>query len=363
MPPYGYYPFQRPPPQEEDLSAGYEGMIRGGPTDPRQLGLMRFLQPAPFYGPSQGIGGPVPRGTSQLPEPNVSNPQFPYQYAMGGAEPEMQGPPEQAVRIPESASMGGESNYRKIADEYLQSLMQPYHLPEPAPYSKREKLGLLAAREPWQREVIMGQHREPYERAMAEAQIGERRRASAAGVASDLEKAQAYERYRVSRQNQPSQELDYVDKVEKAQADVGNTDYPYTKRQWKALADFKAQTAGNKLPDTKEGMLKEIDTGIRTEEDQILRARADVMGMPLPEEMIAPDRRSIIGDAAKRKQGLVARRSAIAGMTPDIYRKFRNLTADQQEEVIRAYAKRQTATQGGGPEQLGPVAPAPQYYP
>lgn len=341
-------------PDDEDLAARYANYIRGGGRpDDRSTGLISRLPRPVFYGPSQTVAGPVPRGTSQDVDP--------YGPAMGLQEPEPMGPPELAERVPEGGGYGDDGGYRRIADEYLRSLTQPYRLPEPAPYSKREKLGMLAAREPWQREVIVSQHREPYERAMAEAQITERRRTSAAGVASDLERAGAYERYRRSRENQPSQELDYTDKVEKAQAEVGNADYPYTKPQWKALAEFKATTAGNKLPGTKEQMLKELDTGIRTEEDQILQARSDVMGMDLGMELSA-DRQAIIRDAGGRKQKLVARRNAIAGMTPDIYRKFRNLTADQQEEVIRAYEKKMVGPQNPT-GQPGPVAPSQPYYP
>jgi hypothetical protein len=336
-------------PEEDDPRRMYESAIRGGPTDPRQLSLMRLMSSSPFYGPSQGIAGPVPRRTGatlQGPPPTAPAappPQDPYFAAMQGpaAPPQrpMQGPEEYGP--PDQGSAQPEGDYRRIVNEYLQSLQQPYHLPEPAPFSRREKLGLLAAREPWQREMIVSAHREPYERAMAEAQIGERRRGSAAGLAADLEKAQQYEKYRLSREGRPSQELDYVDKVEKAHADKGNTDYPYSKPQWKALADFNAKTSGRKMAATKEAAIADIDREIRAEEDQIFQsqARTDLMGNPLPGN---PE---IGRDAGERKRRLVSRRNLITGMTPDIYQKFLNLSADQQDEVTSAYEKRAAAAE------------------
>lgn len=276
-----------------------------------------------------------------------------------GAEEEPTGPPQQAERVPETGG-APESRYRDIADQYLQSLTQPYRLPEPAPYSKREKLGMLAAREPWQREMIVSQHREPYERAMAEAQIGERRRSAAAGVASDLEKAGSYERARRAVENRPSQELDYVDKVEKAQADVGNADYPYTKPQWKALAQFKAQEGAKKAPATKEAAMEDIDREIRADEGRYLQATSDPFGAYMP--VTDPGRGQIVNDIQGRRATLQRRRKAIAGMTPDIYAKFRNLTAEQQDQAIAAYEKRQAGAQAGG-QQPGPVAPSQPYYP
>jgi hypothetical protein len=284
---------------------------------------------------------------------------------MTDQEPEMYGPPEAPPGMPATGPPDQESHYRKIVEDYLQSLLPPYRLPEPTPYSRREKLGLLAAREPWQREMIVSGHREPYERAMAEAQIGERRRGSAAGLAADLEKAQQYEKYRLAGRR-PSQELDYVDKVEKAQADVGNANYPYTRRQWKALADFKAQTAGNKLPGTKEQMLKDIDANIRAEEDQMMQGQAGgIMGEVLPDEYLAthPERRDIVQSAGNRRRKLIARRNYIANLIPDDYRRFRNLTADDQERLLQAYESKMEEQQKNPTGQLGPVAPAPQYYP
>lgn len=336
MPPYY---LERP--DDEDLTGQYA----------RQLGLMRLMRGSAFS------TGAVPRGTPETAAPTAA-----YGAAMGLPQPEEYGPPQPATRLPDELPPD-EGRYHKMVDDYLQSLTQPFRLPEPTPYSRREKLGMLAAREPWQRQMIQQQHEAPYERAVAEAQIGERRRASAAGIASDLEKAQSYERYRLAREGRgASNELDYVDKVEKAQADAGNKDYPYTKYQWKALADFNAKMTGPKTAATKEEMLKEIDQGIRSEEDQMLQARSDVMGMDLGTPLAA-DRQKILADAGGRKQRLMSRRNVIAGMTPDIYQKFRNLSAEQQEQIIAAYEKRMAGGQQEGPAGLGPVAPSPSYYP
>jgi len=372
MPPWPYYSPQAPPPDDdEDLAAAYENMIRGLPQgtgmEPpdRQLGLMGLLRQPRFYGPSQGIAGPVPRGTP-APRPMYGPPApppeaaMPYEAAMGVPEAEPYGPPERAIRVSEQAPYGEESGYRRIVDEYLRGLQQPYRLPERIPYSRREKLGLLAAREPWQREMIVERHREPYERAMAEAQIGERRAQRAAGVASDIEKAQAYERYRMARAGAPSRQLDYTDKVEKAHADKGNADYPYTKQQWKALADFNAKATGLKtLPLTKEDMLNEIDKDLRDEEDQIMQAQGGgAFGAIMPEDMMEEPRTGIMEGAKERRGRLAARRKFFARMTEDIYRKFAGLTAEQRAEAIATYEKRLAES-----EQLGPVAPAPSYYP
>jgi len=337
-------------PGGQDIVGGYEDMIRGGPRRAdRQMGLMGRFRDR-FYGPDQGIAGPVPRGTPDA-----------YGPAMGLQEPEPMGPPQPAERVPETGG-APESRYRDIADQYLQSLTQPYRLPEPTPYSKREKLGMLAAREPWQREMIVSQHREPYERAMAEAQIGERRRSAAAGVASDLEKAGAYERSRRAAENRPSQDLDYTDKVEKAQADVGNADYPYTKPQWKALAEYRAGIDRAQQPGI-EDMLNEIDKGIRAEEDQVFQsqARTDLMGNPIP------GNEGIGRNANERKSRLMARRQLItdmlANVPPDIRRKVSNLRGQQLLDAIQAYERRQSEQRNPQGGQLGPVAPSQPYYP
>ena len=278
-----------------------------------------------------------------------------------GAEEEPMGPPQPAERVPETGG-APESRYRDIADQYLQSLTQPYRLPEPTPYSKREKLGMLAARQPWQREMIVSQHREPYERAMAEAQIGERRRSAAAGVASDLEKAGSYERARRAAENRPSQELDYTDKVEKAQADVGNADYPYTKPQWKALAQFKAQEGAKKAPLTRDAAIEDLQRELRADEGRFLQATTDPLRGFMPASELEGDRGQIVGDIHSRRAMTQRRIKAISGMTEDIYQKFRNLTAEQQDQAIAAYEKRQAGAQAEG-QQPGPVAPSQPYYP
>lgn len=326
----------------------------------RQLRLLRVLQQGPYFGQGAAVAA------SPQPPPG---PRDTYATAMGVTPavrlPDLGQPSEPvypATRLSEYGPGPEESRYHGMVDTYLQSLTQPFRLPEDVPYTKREKLGMLAAREPWQREVIQREHEAPYQRALAEAQIGERRRASAAGIASDLEKAQSYERYRLARESGAGAgDYDYIDKVEKSQADAGNPDYPYSRPQWKALADFNARSAGKKLAGTRAQAMKQMDDQIRQEEDQILQARSDVMGMDLGTPLAA-DRQRILGDASKRRDAIAARRAAIAAMTEEVYQDFTTLTSDQQEQVFAAYQKRM-AGQQGNPSQLGPVAPSPSYYP
>jgi hypothetical protein len=219
---------------------------------------------------------------------------------------------------------------------------------------------MLAAREPWQRDVIVNQHREPYERAMAEAQIGERRRSGAANIASDMEKARAYDQYRMARENRPSQELDYTDKVEKSQAEAGNADYPYTKPQWKSLAEHKSKTAGAKAPLTRDQAIKDLDAQLRADEGRFMQATTDPLRGFMPQSELEGDRGQIVGDIHARRAATQRRIKAIAGMTEDIYRKFRNLTDEQQERAIQASEQRAQPGRDDYEQQYrGSIGPTP----
>lgn len=207
-------------------------------TDPTDLYEQLLHGRVSFQGdPSQPLD--YLRSMHSPSEPLDYTPNVPYLSPRREASPPtMEQPPAAAMRMDEGSSgraarmdeRTGRPGYEAIVSDYLESLDRPVELPRPRPLSPAQ--ALLVGLNPGRRQELMSEFRQPYDLALREMDINERRRGQRAEMASRLADRE-YQRDWQERQQEYARE--------QILANAGTYPYNYRNPQLGALAETRAK--------------------------------------------------------------------------------------------------------------------------
>lgn len=232
----------------------------------------------------------------------------------------------------------GANPYLPQVQQYLASLQEPVTLPAPPPVPQGTALAMVL--NPEMAEGMMSLHREPYQRQMQEYQMNEARRGKAADLAARLAQQEEQRRERTWEKRHL---------WEQSAANAGVVGYPFQLPGMRDAARMNDQAKRSLMGQRNRSNNSGVGVGPRPKfptrqhavswlEEQMRMRQSQLSKMYEASAMPGWDRnvsaQNVVSDVEEDYGRLRRQREAMTKMNEDQYRRYSELSEEEQDAVI-----------------------------